>query len=102
MICLLIRKFLTIILKYSDFIFSGIHWSLTSFDYEKLRSESEYASWFLAHGFGANHFTIDTNKLLNYSSLNEVNDYIKKKGGFIGIEYNGRTIILNVHHIGIS
>jgi trehalose 6-phosphate synthase/phosphatase len=27
---------------------------------------------------------------------------INKKGGFLGIEYNGRTIILNVNHIGIN
>jgi trehalose 6-phosphate synthase/phosphatase len=27
---------------------------------------------------------------------------INKKGGFLGIEYNGRTILLNVNHIGIN
>ena len=29
-------------------------------------------------------------------------DYVKKKGGFLGIEYNGRTVILNINHIGIQ
>jgi trehalose 6-phosphate synthase/phosphatase len=27
---------------------------------------------------------------------------VTKKGGFIGVEYNGRTVLLKVNHIGIN
>ena len=44
--------------------------------YEKYLKESEYAAWFLAHGFGANHFTISVNALNKINSLSDLNEIL--------------------------
>lgn len=48
--------------------------------FEKLRSESEYASWMYAYGFMANHFTVNVNELKTFKSLQEVNDFLEASG----------------------
>ncbi|ASK78016.1 succinyldiaminopimelate aminotransferase [Paraphotobacterium marinum] len=73
-----------------DFLFSGKTWDISINDYEKFLKESEYAAWFLAHGFGANHFTISVNALNKIKSLSELNEILiqnkiimNKNGGLI-------------------
>ena len=63
------------------FLTGGRLWSTPSYEtYKKLAEESEYAAWFYLYGYTANHFTIDVNKLENYKSLKEVNDYLLDSG----------------------
>tara|TARA_Y100000389_G_scaffold197819_1_gene233152 strand:+ start:257 stop:1072 length:816 start_codon:yes stop_codon:yes gene_type:complete len=63
------------------FLTGGRLWSTPSYEtYKKLAEESEYAAWFYLYGYTANHFTIDVNKLENYKSLKEVNDYLLESG----------------------
>ncbi len=59
----------------------GRIWAKPSFKvYEKLRMESEYASWLYVYGFRANHFTVSINALKNYPSIEAVNQLLKDKG----------------------
>ena len=48
--------------------------------YEKLQAETEYAAWMYVNGFCANHFTVDVNKLENFTSLQQVNEFLKENG----------------------
>lgn len=48
--------------------------------YYDLLKESEYAAWLYVNGFCVNHFTIDVNKLQSFSSLLEVNTFLKENG----------------------
>jgi hypothetical protein len=64
-----------------DLVYLGSIWGKIPFEiYNKLREESEYAAWLLVYGFRANHFAIKVNELKNYSTLQEVNAYIKSQG----------------------
>ncbi len=64
-----------------NFLYSGKHWQLDQASYRSLLAESEYAAWTAVWGFRANHFTVSVNELNNFSSLESVNDALKK-GGF--------------------
>ncbi len=55
------------------FLGSGRPWDISFDSYRALLEESEYAGWLAAHGFRANHFTVDVNALSAYSSVAEVN-----------------------------
>ena len=56
-------------------------WGKVPFElYEKLRQESEYAAWTLVYGFRANHFAIKVNALKHFTTLQQVNHFIKEKG----------------------
>lgn len=60
---------------------SGASWSFISYKtYQKLLEESEYAAWFYAFGFRANHFTVFINDLKKFSEVSEVNDFLKLNG----------------------
>ena len=62
-------------------VFKGRLWGQPSFDlYEKLQAETEYAAWLYVNGFCSNHFTVDINKLDTFSSLQEVNEFLKVNG----------------------
>jgi hypothetical protein len=63
-----------------DFSVSGRPWTLTSEEYLKLADESEYASWVAAYGFRPNHFTVLVNALQTFTSLAEVNPFVKSLG----------------------
>jgi hypothetical protein len=68
-------------LNSSELIFKGRLWEQPSFAlYEKLQAETEYAAWMYVNGFCANHFTVDVNKLDNFDSLQQVNDFLKENG----------------------
>jgi hypothetical protein len=68
-------------LNSSELIFKGRLWEQPSFLlYEKLQAETEYAAWMYVNGFCANHFTVDVNKLDNFDSLQQVNDFLKENG----------------------
>jgi len=67
--------------KPENLIFSGEVINPVSFDvYNKLRQESEYAAWFYVFGFRANHFTVSINALKKFSSVEEVNIFLKHHG----------------------
>lgn len=64
-----------------ELVFRGSLWGTMSFDtYNRLREESEYAAWLLVYGYRANHFAISVNDLRNFSSLQEVNAFVKGRG----------------------
>ena len=62
-------------------IFAGNVWGPPSYEtYEMLRKESEYAAWLYVYGFVTNHFTVSVNALRKFSSLQQVNQFLKDKG----------------------
>lgn len=62
------------------FLASGRHWDLDFGTYRALLQESEYAGWLAAHGFRANHFTVDVNALSGFGSVAAVNRALKAAG----------------------
>lgn len=66
--------------KSSHFIYQGRPWELDFATYEELAKESEYAAWVAAHGYGANHFTVDLLQLKKYQQLTEVNQALRMAG----------------------
>jgi hypothetical protein len=65
----------------TELIFAGSIFKPLSFDiYNKLREESEYAAWFYIFGFRANHFTVSINSLKKYTTIQSVNELLKKNG----------------------
>lgn len=67
-------------LEGQDFLFGGRLWNLDFQDYKKLATESEYASWLAAHGYGANHFTVSVNQLNEFTEVQAVNDHLSASG----------------------
>jgi hypothetical protein len=64
-----------------DLVFGGSIWGKISFDtYNRLRRESEYAAWLLVYGYRANHFAVKVNELKGFSTLQEVNEFVKGSG----------------------
>lgn len=56
-------------------------WPWVTFEeYEKLREESEYASWVAAFGNRVNHFTITVNQSKIFDDIREINDAVQKVG----------------------
>lgn len=62
------------------FAVSGRPWSVTRGEYERLRSESEYAAWLAAFGFRANHFTVSVNDLSTFDGLDALNRFLEEAG----------------------
>ena len=60
-----------------NFPYVGTPWKVNFETYQKLYKESEYAAWLSAFGYCANHFTVDINRLKNFNSVKQVNDYLK-------------------------
>lgn len=59
--------------------YNGVVWeSISHADYEKLYAESEYAAWFSAFGFRANHFTVFVNALSSFEDLQSLNEFLKQ------------------------
>ena len=64
-----------------DLMFSGPVFKQLSFKvYNQLRADSEYAAWFYAFGFRANHFTVSVNSLKKYNTIYKVNELLKRNG----------------------
>ena len=62
-------------------LYSGIVWNRISWPtYEKLKKESEYASWLAVFGYVANHFTVSVNELKTFAGISEVNEFLKDNG----------------------
>jgi hypothetical protein len=61
-------------------LLSGTTWDINFTTYKELLNESEYAAWFYAFGFRANHFTVFINDLKNFDEVSQVNDFLKKNG----------------------
>lgn len=69
-----------------SFLYSGILWDRISWPtYEKLKKESEYASWLAVFGYVANHFTVSVNELKSFSGISEVNEFLKDNGFSLNI-----------------
>ncbi|MGF1680997.1 DUF1338 domain-containing protein [Photobacterium minamisatsumaniensis] len=62
------------------FLYGGRRWDLDYATYELLVAESEYAGWLAAHGFGANHFTVNINQLEQFTEVEEVNHLLRHNG----------------------
>lgn len=62
-------------------VLKGRLWGIPSLKtYQDLLKESEYAAWLYVNGYCPNHFTIDVNRLQHFSSLSEVNAFLKENG----------------------
>lgn len=62
-------------------LWSGRLWSPVSYaDYQTLLAESEYAAWFAALGFHANHFTVSINGLQHTPTVAGVLDVVEHAG----------------------
>lgn len=61
-------------------LYSGTHWQVDHTTYTKLLQESEYAAWFSAFGYRANHFTVSVNHLADFETLEAVNVYLVENG----------------------
>lgn len=69
------------ILKSPELIIKGRLWEKPSYEiYEKLRKESEYASWLYVFGYRANHFTVSINALKKLDTIEKVNTFLKNNG----------------------
>lgn len=63
-----------------DFLCSGRHWDIDYATYQALLEESDYAAWLAAWGYRANHFTVSVNHLSQFTTLEEVNQRLRKEG----------------------
>ncbi len=63
-----------------EFLYSGAPWKKSFAVYEALYKESEYAAWFYAYGFRANHFTVNVNQLKKFNDLPKLNNFIRTNG----------------------
>lgn len=61
-----------------DFLYSGTHWELDYTIYQQLLAESEYAAWLYVFGYRANHFTVFVNQLKTFSSIEQINNFLKE------------------------
>lgn len=67
--------------KPRDLLTAGVLWGPLSFaTYQALLSESQYAAWWYAFGYRANHFTVSVNALKHYSTIEAVNVLLKANG----------------------
>lgn len=81
----------------AEFLYAGRLWSLSYRDYQQLAQESEYAAWLAAHGYGANHFTVNVNQLKRFGEVSEVNQHLIDAGFIInqaGGEVKGSPDVL--------
>jgi hypothetical protein len=62
------------------FVYGGKTWDIEHKIYEKLATESEYASWVYAYGFRPNHFTVSINHLKKLTDITKLNEFIKSNG----------------------
>ncbi len=58
----------------------GRLWKIDYKSYQELYKESEYAAWLAAFGYCANHFTININKLTNFKSIKDLNQFLEDSG----------------------
>lgn len=66
--------------NHSAFLYSGRMWEIDLKTYQRLASESEYAAWVAAHGFGANHFTVSVDHLHKINDIAKINVLLKQAG----------------------
>jgi hypothetical protein len=81
----------------SDFLHSGRIWDVNHQQYLVLSQESEYAAWVAAHGYGANHFTVNINQLQGYDQVIDVNHQLEEAGFVInraGGEVKGTPAVM--------
>lgn len=64
----------------ADFLCGGRLWGVSHADYLTLAKESEYAAWLAAHGYGANHFTVNVNQLRALHEVKQVNAHLRQYG----------------------
>jgi hypothetical protein len=65
--------------KKYELLTAGCLWEASHKNYEILHKESEYAAWFYAYGFCANHFTVNVNLLKSFDDLADLNDFLESK-----------------------
>jgi len=69
------------VFEQDDLILSGTVWNSKSHAiYTALLEESEYAAWMYIYGFRVNHFTINTNELNHFDTLESLNDFLEENG----------------------
>lgn len=64
----------------TDLFASGRHWPLDWATHQLLADVSEYAGWFYAFGYMANHFTVSINHLQKYTTIEALNDFLENAG----------------------
>ncbi|MBP9674856.1 MAG: DUF1338 domain-containing protein, partial [Bacteriovoracaceae bacterium] len=66
--------------KSEDWIVQGRAWDVSFKMFEELEKESDYAGWLSAFGFRANHFTVNFNELKTFSTMQDLNNFLKQSG----------------------
>lgn len=64
----------------ADLFSSGRHWSVDWATHQLLAQVSEYAGWFYAFGYIANHFTVSINHLEKFTTIESLNDFLEQSG----------------------
>lgn len=59
---------------------AGRLWEADHKTYQALYKESEYAAWFYAYGFCANHFTVNINNLKAFKEVKDLNSFLINNG----------------------
>ena len=62
-----------------ELLTSGCFWDISHKVYGELYKESEYAAWFYAYGFCANHFTVNVNLLNTFDGLEDLNRFLESE-----------------------
>lgn len=68
------------ILSKKEMCISGRLWNASHASYQELYAESEYAAWFYAYGFCANHFTVNLNNLKSFKEVSDLNQFLINHG----------------------
>ncbi len=67
-------------LNHQSICTAGRLWDASFKTYQNLYAESEYAAWFYAYGFCANHFTVNLNSLTAFKEVQDLNAFLQKNG----------------------
>ena len=62
----------------ADYVYSGRSWPISHETYKTLYQTSEFAAWFYCHGFMPNHFTVYLNRLSQFESIAQLNDWLEQ------------------------
>lgn len=76
----IVEKIPNTVLNEKTLCTAGRLWPASYITYQSLYKESEYAAWFYAYGFCANHFTVNLNNLKSFKEVKDLNSFLISQG----------------------